>query len=109
MAVYTLSDGRTITLRQQYLSDKVRIVDLAEALPEDPTPLQQLRAIADAIRPAVEGTSWDGDILDMTDADLLQLLAEWSRRTEEAAVPPVSGTSGETSLPRPDFAESQSS
>lgn len=93
MSVYTLPDGRTITLRQQYLSDKVRLVSMADDLPEDPTALQQLEAIAAVIRPAVEATSWGGDVLDMTDADLLQLLSDWSRSAEESAVPPASGTS----------------
>lgn len=98
MARIDLPDGRWVDLRPQYLSDKNAIIALnARVEGENGRYIDLLNGYADIIRPAVEATSWGGDVAEMTERRLLWLLAEWARVTEEEAVgPPASGTTSET-------------
>lgn len=90
MAVVDLPDGRSVTLRPQWLSEKNAIIALAERVEADEgRVIDLLNGYADVIRPAVESTSWGGDVTDMPETRLLWLLGEWARVTEEDAVPPA--------------------
>lgn len=110
MARIDLPDGRWVDLRPQYLSDKNAIIALNERIEGDNGRyIDLVNGYADILRPAVLATSWGGDIAEMPERRLLVLLADWARLTEEDAVPPASGTSGETSSARPVSRASRSS
>lgn len=97
----TLSDGRWLELRPMWISDKLALVDL-EA---DTAPLERLRCYGAIIEPAVESRSWDGSLLDMSEEQLLLLLRDWARGTQEEALPPETGTPSPEPSPNGDSEE----
>ncbi len=90
-----LPDGRWVELRPMYLSDKNRILEL-EKREEEARYLDMLNEYAAILRPAVTATSWDGDIADMPEIQLLRLIPEWGNKTAEDILPEASGTSSAT-------------
>ena len=95
MATVTLSDGRTLSLRPMYISDKAKIVAVQER-DEEAQQLDILTEMASLIEPAVTAKSWEGSLLDMTEMQLLHLAREWARLTDEDALPPGPGAGSET-------------
>lgn len=95
-----LPDGRWVELRPQYLSEKNRILELPAKVAEGRL-IDLLNGYADIIRPAVLALSWEGDITDMPELRLVELIRQWARITEDDAVPPASGTTGKPTSCRP--------
>lgn len=102
MARIDLPDGRWVDLRPQWLSEKNRILALADEVEAaEGRYIDLVNGYAGILRPAVTALSWDGDVADMPEGRLLWLLAEWARVTEDDALPPASGATGATTPRRP--------
>lgn len=97
MARITLDDGRSVEMRTPvYVSEKLAIVKWEQNQEATPA-LELFAAFADIIRPAIRSTSWGGDVLEMSELQLVRLIADWTQATEDEAVgPEASGTSSET-------------
>mgnify|MGYP007100093198 FL=1 len=80
--------------RPMYLSDKRAFRVLAAA--EDMPYLDMLDGYLSILEPAVAERSWEGSFDQMTEPEVIHLAQEWMSQTEDAAVPPVSGTSSAT-------------
>jgi hypothetical protein len=91
-----LPDGRWVELRSMWLSDKNRIIDL-EKREEEARYLDMVNEYASILRPAVVALSWEGDISDMPELEMLRLIPEWGRLTTEDVLPEANGTSSATS------------
>jgi hypothetical protein len=80
--------------RPMYLSDKRAFRALAAA--EDMPYLDMMDGYLTILEPAVVERSWDGPFDQMTEGEVIELATTWSGQTEDAAVPPATGTSSET-------------
>ena len=90
-----LPRGRWVRFgRPMYISDKRAFKALAEA--EKMPYLEMMDGYIGILEPAVAEKSWDGPLDQVTEEELLTLSQAWQQQTEDAAVPPVSGTSSET-------------
>lgn len=92
----TLSDGRWVELRSMWISDKLRLIDLAAM---QTTPIERLRTYAEVMEPAVREKSWDGSLLDMSEQQFLTALRDWGQAAEDDALPPASGRSSSEQSP----------
>ena len=88
MATVTLSDGRTLTLRPMYISEKVKFIALSEKTNDETPLLDYMQGLGAIIEPAIDPESWTGSVYDMTELQLLALSAEWRTVTEDDALPP---------------------
>ncbi len=97
MARIDLPDGRWVNLRPMWLSEKVAIVAYEEETEGKQTSyLERMTAYAALLRPGITETSWGGDIADMPETTMLNIMARWQTISEDDALPPVTGTSSET-------------
>ena len=80
--------------RPMYLSDKRAFRTLANAADMDY--LDMMAGYVGILEPAVAERSWDGPFDQLTEAELLTIAQTWGQQTEDAAVPPATGTSSET-------------
>lgn len=80
--------------RPMYLSDKRAFRALAAA--EDMDYLDMMAGYVGIIEPAVAERSWAGPFDQLTEDELLSVARAWGQQTEDAAVPPATGTSSET-------------
>ena len=80
--------------RPMYLSDKRAFRTLA--LAEDMDYLDMMAGYVAILEPAVAERSWEGPFDQLTENELLSVAQTWMQQTEDAAVPPESGTSSET-------------
>jgi hypothetical protein len=90
-----LPRGRWVRFgRPMYISDKRAFKALAQA--EDMPYLDMMDGYLGILEPAVAEKSWDGPLDQVTEDELLTLSQGWQQQTEDAAVPPVNGTSSGT-------------
>jgi hypothetical protein len=86
-----LPDGRWLQLRPMWLSDQLAIQQLqAEDDDGNVSDLQRMQRYADILGPAVKAKS-DGwaSLLDMTEERFLWVFQQWSKLTDEDALPEV--------------------
>ena len=103
MARITFNDGRWIELRPMWVDDELAVEELGtagselEGTGDDPDAataayqrytalLRQVRALLDA---ATTATSWGGGAGQMTRDDMLGLIGQWRRASQDDAVPPA--------------------
>lgn len=97
MSRIDLPDGRWVDLRPMWLSEKNAIVAYEASIEGTKIPhLERVNAFAALLRPGITATSWDGDIADMPEMELLRIMFQWQTVTEDDALPPVKGTSSVT-------------
>ena len=104
MARIDFPDGRWVELRPMYVDDELALDELAkagdavEAAGEDRDEayrryIDLLRQTKAVIEDATTAKSWEGSVGRMSRDDLMGLLGQWRRVTEDDAVPPVNGAS----------------
>lgn len=98
----TLSDGRWLDMRPIYISERRQFIELSRTAKNDAF-VDYLEALVALVAPAVGGRSWDGPIDALTTKQLMTIVAEWHRLSEDDAVPPATGT------PSPDSPSPESS
>jgi hypothetical protein len=101
----TLADGRWMDLRPMYISDRLALVDLNEQFKSEGNILEYLQSLGGIVAAALDSKSWKGALLEMSDADLMQVFSDWVKGTEEAAVPLASGATSPTPSPESSSAE----
>lgn len=95
MEKINLPRGRWVRFeRPMYIADKREFRRLSEA--EGLTFLEMMDGFIKVLEPAVAEKSWAGPLDQVTDDELLHLSQTWQQQTEDAAVPPETGTSSET-------------
>lgn len=95
-----LARGRWVRFeRPMYISDRRAMAAVGE-MPRTSTLLEVMDRILAVITPAIAEWSWEGSFDAMTDDELEEVARLWGTQTEDAALPPVDGTSSETS-PQP--------
>lgn len=80
--------------RPMYISDKRAFRALAMA--EDMDYLDMMAGYVGILEPACVERSWDGPFDALTEPELIHIAQAWMQQTEDAAVPPATGTSSET-------------
>lgn len=90
-----LPRGRWVRFgRPMYISDKRAFRALAAA--EGMDYLDMMAGYVGVLEPASAERSWEGPFDQLTEDELLHLAQRWAQQTEDAAVPPATGTSSET-------------
>jgi len=98
MARIELSAGRWVRLRPMLAKDEALIGRMAELEDtNDATGYFKLKAqMMDQLDEATLESNWEGGFGELPKDELLVVLLQWDRSTEEEALPPDSGTSSET-------------
>jgi hypothetical protein len=86
MATFTISDGRTITLRTMLVDDDVAI-DRLRQHEDGGDDFSLIRGIRDLIDEATESASWTGGAGRLTRMQMFRLLRDWTQAADEDAVP----------------------
>lgn len=105
----TLPDGRWLDARLPTTDQFLALLDPDEDPDAPLAGVRRIRVARDALRDAFIETSWGGVPGDLRPDELAGLVGPWLAATEDDALPLASGTSSGTTLPEPDFAETERS